>query len=422
MQPLSPRAEPVSLADRILFIDVLRGLALFGILTANMRAFLAPLDAYQTIGALFPGRADVIAQAIVDVFFQGKFISIFSFLFGLGFAMQMTRAEAKGAKFLRFYPRRLLALAVIGLIHGILIWAGDILLTYALSGAILLLFRNRAQKTLLWWAGSLLSLPIVASTVFLAVYSSPWRQKWMVPKPPDLARWHGIINIYGHGTLRQIMAQNWLEWKDQLPFELFAIYSAALFMLGMWVWRQGVVQNLERHRPVLRRICAWCLPIGLVLSAYVGVMRAVLKPGTVSIEGWFAGVLWLPSAHILAAGYMAGLALLFLQPSWRPALHPFAAVGRMALTNYLLQSLLCTWFFYATGTGLFGKVGPAFGFIPTILLYSAQLAASNLWLRQYRFGPVEWVWRALTYGDLPAMRIRAGEKDWGRRGDGTASA
>src|SRR3974377_1818159 len=156
-----PRAGPITLSERILFIDVLRGMALFGILAANMRGFFAPLDAYMYTGMLYHSRADVLAQAFIDILIQGKFISIFSFLFGMGFAIQMSRAEAKGARFLGFYPRRLLALALFGLIHGILIWAGDILLTYALSGAILLLFRNRRQKTLLWWAGGLMAFPIV---------------------------------------------------------------------------------------------------------------------------------------------------------------------------------------------------------------------------------------------------------------------
>jgi uncharacterized protein len=220
---------PVSLAERILFIDVLRGMALFGILAANMRAFFAPLDCYDNIGILFHGRADVLAQAFIDVFIQGKFISIFSFLFGLGFAIQMSRAQARGARFMGFYPRRLLALALFGLVHGIFIWAGDILLTYALSGAILLLFRNRQQKTLLWWATGLFSLPIVLSTVFLSVYNSRFRPAWMVPKPPDMKKLYAIINIYAHGTVRQIMAQNWVEWRQQLPWELFAIYAAALF-------------------------------------------------------------------------------------------------------------------------------------------------------------------------------------------------
>src|SRR6202051_363050 len=159
------RVGPASLSERIVFIDVLRGMALFGILAANMRAFFAPLDIYGNIGALYPGRADVLAQAFIDVFIQGKFISIFSFLFGMGFAIQMSRAEARGVRFLGFYPRRLLALALFGIIHGIFIWAGDILLTYALSGAILLLFRKRQQKTLLWWGGSVFCLAVVVMTV-----------------------------------------------------------------------------------------------------------------------------------------------------------------------------------------------------------------------------------------------------------------
>ena len=128
MHQESQRVGPVSLSERILFIDVLRGMALFGILAANMRAFVAPLDAYGDIGLLFHSRADVLAQAFIDWFFQGKFISIFSFLFGLGFAIQLSRAETRGVRFLKLYPRRLLALALFGIIHGILIWSGDILL------------------------------------------------------------------------------------------------------------------------------------------------------------------------------------------------------------------------------------------------------------------------------------------------------
>src|SRR5277367_5419765 len=194
MQLESQRVGPVSLSERILFIDILRGMALFGILAANMRAFVAPLDAYGDIGVLFHSRADVLAQAFIDLFFQGKFISIFSFLFGLGFAIQLSRAETRGVRFLSFYPRRLLALALFGIIHGIFIWAGDILLTYAFSGAILLLFRNRQQKTLLWWAGSLFALPIVGSTVFLTLYLRGFRRPWMEPKPPDVNKLYPIIH------------------------------------------------------------------------------------------------------------------------------------------------------------------------------------------------------------------------------------
>ncbi len=395
---------PVTLAERIQFIDVLRGMALFGILAANMRAFFAPLDVYDHIGVLFPGRADAIAQWFVLAFIQGKFISIFSFLFGMGFAIQMSRAEAKGARFMSFYPRRLLALALFGLVHGIVIWGGDILLTYAFSGAILLLFRNRQQKTLLWWAGGLFLLPIVASSVFLGLYFSRWHQAWMDPKPADMAKIHHVVEIYGHGTVRQILAQNWVEWKQEVPTTLFAIYATALFLLGMWVWRAGIVERLKDYEPVLRRVCAWCLPIGAVISMYVASVMVWLPRGKVSLWGFFAGILWLPGAHVLAAGYMSGLAVLFQRQDWRKRLAPFAAVGRMALTDYLMQSVFFTLFFYHYTTGLFGRIGPAVGLIPTVLFYALQVAFSNWWLGKYRFGPMEWLWRGMTYGKFPPMR------------------
>jgi uncharacterized protein len=404
MQQEPQRVGPVSLSERILFIDVLRGMALFGILAANMRAFVAPLDAYGDIGLLFHGRADVIAQAFIDLFFQGKFISIFSFLFGLGFAIQLSRAETRGVRFLSFYPRRLLALALFGIIHGILIWAGDILLTYALSGAILLLFRNRQQKTLLWWAGSLFALPLVVGTTFTSLYYTRFRPHWMNPKPTDMNKLYATIHIYAQGTVRQMLARNWVQWKSDLPTQLFAIYAVGLFLLGMWVWRAGIVQRLDEYRPVLKRVCAWCIPVGLIINGYVAIVNAVVPPDQVTLSILIANIVHFLGAHILAAGYISGLALIFLNPNWRPIVLPFAAVGRMALTNYLLESVLCTLFFYNYTTGLYGRVGPAMALIPTVVLFAAQIVFSNWWLKRYRFGPMEWLWRGMTYGKFPAMR------------------
>jgi uncharacterized protein len=404
MPPEAQRVGPVSLSERILFIDILRGMALFGILAANMRAFVAPLDAYDNIGVLFHSRADVLAQCFIDLFFQGKFISIFSFLFGLGFAIQLTRAKERDVRFLSFYPRRLLALALFGLIHGILIWAGDILLIYAFSGAILLLFRNRQQKTLLWWAGSLFALPFVVGTTFIGLYYTRFRPHWMNPKPTDMNKLYAVIHIYAHGTVRQILAQNWVEWKGELPTQFFAIYAVGLFLLGMWVWRAGIVQRLDEYRPILKRVCAWCIPVGLVINAYVAIVNAVSAPDIVTPSLMVASIIHFFGAHILAAGYISGLALIFMNANWRRILLPFAAVGRTALTNYLMESVLCTLFFYNYTTGLYGRIGPALALVPTVVLYGAQVVVSNWWLKRYRFGPMEWLWRGMTYGRLPSMR------------------
>lgn len=394
-------AGPVTLQERIVFIDALRGVALFGILTANMRAFFAPLMIYDNIQLLFPSLWDRRAQALIDIAVQGKFVSIFSFLFGLGFAMQMSRAEARGVRFLSFYPRRLAALALFGLLHGALIWAGDILLAYALAGAILLLFRTRRQRTLLIWAAGIMALPIVVSSAFFALYHTSARPAWMTPRPVDMAKLRHIADIYAHGTAPQIAWENLLVYKAELPATLFGLYAAALFMLGMWLWRRGVVQNLPQFRPVFRRVLLWGLALGLPLSAYSAYTRTL--PDQITAARWIGGMLFLPAAHLLAAAYMAGLALLFMTQRGRAVLLPFAAVGRMALSNYLAQSLICTTLFYHHGAGLYGKIGPAAGLPLGAALFALQLVASNLWLARFPFGPMEYLWRGLTYGRFSAV-------------------
>lgn len=137
---------------------------------------------------------------------------------------------------------------------------------------------------------------------------------------------------------------------------------------------------------------------------YGAVVRAVVPPTVVSGWAWSAGVLWLPGSHILSAGYASGLALLFLHEDWRKWLMPFAAVGQMALTDYLMQSVVCTLFFYRYTTGLYGRVGPAWALVPTVIVYTGQVVFSNWWLGRYRFGPMEWLWRGMTYGKFPPMK------------------
>jgi len=403
------RAGPIASTERILYIDILRGMALFGILAANMRGFSAPAALYGNIRPLFHGAADVWTQNFIDVFIQGKFVTLFSFLFGLGFAVQMTRAEARGAKFMGFYPRRLMALAAFGLIHGILIWWGDILLTYSVAGAMLLMFRKGSQK-LLWRVslGIFLAPLLVFSILGLLATRGRGPFAHFTDTPFDLSKVTPIIAIYAHGTVRQIMHENWLQWRNSgLPSTVFAIYALCLFLAGMWVWRSGILDRLSDYKPLLTRIYRICIPLGIL--ANIGVVYAQNHPRGAHPTLWsFLGnALDLPAAHLLSLGYASGLAVLIQSDVWRRRLTPFSAVGRMALTDYLTQSVVCTFFYCNYISGLYGRVGPAWGMVATVGLYGSQVVFSNWWLTKFRFGPMEWLWRGLTYGKLPAMRRTA---------------
>ncbi len=399
----SPMA-PVAAGERIEIIDVLRGAALFGILAANMRALGAPWRLYDNLHLLFPGFADRFVQGLIDVFISGKFLTLFSFLFGLGFAVQMTRAEARGARVRSFYPRRLLVLLAIGIVHGALLFWGDILVAYALVGFLLLAFRKRQPSTVLRWAiGLPLVFTILGSLAFIVLQ--------LISLPPDnpeeeLAEVTRLVRAFNEGGLFDVVAENFLSWVSFVPKNLSVLFLLPAFLFGLWAWRRGVPQDLRTHAGALRRTWRLALPVGLALNAFAvaeEILRAGSRPRPPDLLVFAAGMSRFYGTYVLALGYAAGLALLAQQDRWRRRLAPAAAVGRMALTNYLMQSLVCVALF--TTTDLYGKVGPALLLIPTIVVYAGQVWFSNWWLRRFRYGPMEWLWRSLTYGSIgPLVR------------------
>lgn len=393
---------PIPVQERIEFIDILRGFALFGVLAANMRAFDAPIQIYGDIQRLFGGVWDVWVQAIIDTLISGKFVTLFSFLFGLGFAVQLARAEARGVRLSSFYPRRLAALALFGLIHGIVIWAGDILLSYAVAGFLLFRFRNATQKRVLGWAAGIFAAPLVAMIGFYIASLAGFQ---VGPREPDMQQIHRIINTYAHGGLAAFFRQNWTTWTESVQYSALGLFMICVFLAGLYIWRTGIVQNLPEHRDLFKRVCAWTMPTGLAVSIAAVVARNLI-PHTAqpTLPGLLANLADLLAMPVLGCGYATGLALVYLSERWRPRLRPLAALGRMALTNYLMQSVVCVLFYSGLTTGLYGKVGPAMGLIPTVVLYAVQIALSNWWLARYRFGPMEWLWRGMTYGRFPAMR------------------
>lgn len=399
--------RPVAAGERIEVLDALRGAALFGIIAANMRGFSGPLAAYFDHTLMWTDRVSRVAQAFVDIFIQGKFITLFAFMFGIGFAIQMERADRSGVRSRMFYVRRLAILLVFGILHFVLIWWGDILAPYAILGFALMLFRNRSQKALLRWSVLLFLYPLLLGTFLFVLHSAGVK----IPAPPpttpeELQR---IIGVYASGTYSEIVRQNLKE----LPFMAFGLiffYPRVLgvFLFGLWVWREGIIRELPAKAALLRRCQKYGLWIGLLFNALAVGINEVFHPDpiTPSALGLLVNAAFTIGVPAGSLFYATTVALLWEKLQWRARLRPFAAVGKMALTNYLLQSIICTTLFYSWGLALYGGVNPPMGFVPTILIYSAQVALSVWWLRRFAMGPMEWLWRRLTYGsNLNAARV-----------------
>jgi uncharacterized protein len=395
---------PISAGERVQAIDILRGFALFGIIAANMRGFAGPVEVYFNWRLLWNGTADVVAQTAIDALISGKFITLFAFLFGLGFAVQMDRTRERGQAIAGLYSRRLTILLLFGAAHVLLLWWGDILVPYALVGFLLLLFRNRSQKALLIWAIGISLVPVLIMTTlytlvqFGVTIPSPPR-----PKPEAIQH---ALRIYSQGGWVEIFRQRIADWIFLNRMFLFPIvFVLPRFLFGVYVWRSGFIQNLAGREATLRKIFAGGLAIGLPLNVAGALIVAIMNPNPFAptLPALVLTVMWQISVPALSAAYAAGIWLLYLSGR-RGWVERFAAVGRSALSNYILQSLVATTLFYSYGLRLFGKTGPALGLIPTFAIYAAQVALSNWWFTRFQFGPLEWLWRSLTYGKLQPMR------------------
>jgi uncharacterized protein len=404
-------AGPITGRERIEIVDILRGFALFGILLVNMAVFKASWAGLQYTATTDPSPLDRIATLAVDFFATGKFFTLFSFLFGFGFAIQMIRAQQKGVPFVPRFARRLLVLLAIGLIHALLIWYGDILVSYALIGFLLILFRNRSPRALLIWASALL----LVATLLIGGFMGLMELSRMVPEgraalaqveAQTLAQTEGDVArdlaIYGGGSYGEIVRERISDYGGLLFGVLFMVLPIlAMFLLGLYAGKLGILHDPAAHLTLLRRVRFWGLLLGFGLSLLlvIGQMRLSLFGALFSELLHFS-----LSGPLLSMGYAATIVLLAQHERWRSRLAPLGSAGRMALTNYLLQSLICTTLFYGYGFGLFGQVGAALGIVIALVIYALQIPFSMWWLRRFQFGPMEWLWRSLTYGAWQPMR------------------
>ncbi|MFF2090716.1 DUF418 domain-containing protein [Paenibacillus sp. NPDC058174] len=370
---------------RIDLIDVIRGFALLGVFTANMRFFNSSYLGTVMGLELWPGKWNAFVKTAIEMLVAGKFISIFSFLFGFGMIIMMERAQAKNSKFTTIYARRLLAMIIFGLIHGLFIWFGDILLHYALMGfLLLLLFRNRKPRTMLIWSIVLMSvLPLFMLIVGGGSESFDTEQFQLQLQQAV----HTQTQIYSQGSFGQIMAMRFSDWLSSFFNQVtFAPYLLGMFVLGCYFAKKKIFHQAADNGRLLLRLCGLTLLACLLLYG--------LKPFVPENAGEMLKFLTWPLGAIFM---MTLIAILFQKARWRKWLLPFSYVGRMAFTNYIMQSVICTFIFYSYGLGMFGKVSDVTGLGITIVIFALQMLLSKLWLSRFKMGPLEWAWRKFTY-------------------------
>lgn len=399
MMPTAPR-------ERVELIDVLRGFALSGILMANLPLFSG--DIY-----LSPEQQHALPTATLDdwirfflrFFVENKFIGLFSLLFGLGFSVQLSRANARGASFRAVYLRRLGWLFLIGAVHGWLLWCWEVLRFYALWGLLLPLFVRLRTRTILVWG--LITSIVIPMLWGHAIAWWPGIEFFASMDSPLNAR---TLQAFSAGSYLDVLRLNWeYDWKlTASPSQgAYQIAVFGRFLLGFWAGRMLLFQNAAAHRSLLRK-CLWGgLAVGLVGNLLFAASEAEnALPG---IPGWMSSLDFPNQLGYLGftAFYASAIALLHQNKAWRDRLSILAPYGRMALTNYLSQTAIGLFLFYGfmPGPDLMGKIGPSLLIPIWAIVLPAQIVLCRIWLRHYRFGPAEWAWRSLTYGKIQPMRI-----------------
>jgi uncharacterized protein len=363
-------SAPLAPKDRLAAIDVLRGLALFGVMAINL-VFEFRVSIFEQFlpASEITSPVDRAVEIFLDRAIALKAFALFSLLFGVGLAMQFDRLAHERRTILLL--RRLMALLAIGLVHLILVWNGDILTEYALAGLITLPFLFGPR----WFLA-------ISGLLFLSLYLSfpP-----LVPLPDSTWMADHILaarRVYGAGSFPEVLLFRIDELPAIAPLHI-AVFprTLALFLFGAFIWRTGVLQNASGNRGLL-----FCVAIaGLVLTT-VASSKALANVTLAFAYGAF--IIGLMSTEI-------GSKLL----GWATPL------GRMAFTNYLAQSLIFGWVFYGYGLGLIGQIGPSAAFVFGVSVYAGQAIFSRWWLGRYKFGPVEWIWRTLMYGVPQPMRL-----------------
>ncbi|GGK37160.1 hypothetical protein GCM10010124_32300 [Pilimelia terevasa] len=384
---------------RIATVDALRGLALFGILAVNITYFASQYRGTGVLDARFEGTVDRWTYLLTDALFETKFYLLFSFLFGYSFTLQITAASRRGAAFTPRFLRRVLGLFAIGAAHAVFLFHGDILMLYAALGLLLLPLRHLRPRTAAILGAALL---VLATEVWF------WRGVlvWHTGDPDgtdpvETSDTISYVEAAYQGSFSEIIAQRLDDVRGMAAILLDFQGPAALamFLFGLAAGKLRLLADPMRYRAGLR----WLLVAGAVVGLPGGVLYAFAGNyyADTALQ-YFAGALDFLASPVLAASYLAGAVLLFHR---LPALaRAFAPAGRMALTNYLSQSVFCAFVFTGYGLGLTGELAPLPVFGIAVALFAVQLAWSAYWLQAHQYGPAEWALRGFSYLEIPRWR------------------
>jgi uncharacterized protein len=473
--------EPIAESERIDAMDILRGLAIVGILLMNIEWFSRSMVTLSTFDASLTGL-DHATGWLIRCFVEGKFYKLFALLFGMGFAVMLIRAREAGRPFGAWFSRRMAVLFVIGVLHMVFLWGGDILHDYAFAGFLLLgwivlLKRKRFQKydnprsflklALIWLAIPIM-LSVIAGIGFgVSIDSTRIEERWQKeitiadlaktewdamsdeekvsppedketdPKPentdeeavePELSDEEKIAK----SVTQMIERKQELSKKEKKEIEAFTNGSyweatkfragfagfmllvtvpvsltvlIPIFLLGYWLISSGILKNHRENAHIFKPMAWIGMSFGLVFT--VGALLLLQHPAA-KIAGLFQGVgqiLFLAGQYAMAAGYLGLTMRLLSSDSWSRRLSKFAPMGRLALTNYIMQSVILTTVFYGYAGGMYGQISRAPQMLMVVAIILFQLYFSTWWLKRYRFGPLEWLWRSLTYKQRQPMRI-----------------
>ena len=398
---------PIAPGERIAALDVLRGFALIGILLMNMEAFAGPL--MRALTGLDPALTGFnrLADGLIYFFVQGKFFTLFSLLFGMGFAMMVMRAEAAGRPFAGLYWRRSLALLGIGLAHSLLVWSGDILVPYALLSIPLLAFRELSARWLAWLG---LAVYLAAPAMLMGIgLMSLWMPGWdaLMAQAGEqaMALEQGQEQAYGSGTYAMAVAQRVRDFGFMLSSLMFlGALVFGMFLIGAAFMRSGAIREPHLHARLYQHLRWSVLLLGVLAMLASFAIQPTILPTVFDFRTGLAQSLATVAGLLMCLGYLAWVLRGLEAPRVARYLHWLAPAGRMALTNYLVQSIVCTLVFYGYGLGFFEHM-PRLWQVPFALgLFTVQVLYSQWWLQRFRFGPAEWLWRSITYWKLQPMR------------------